>query len=115
MGDRDGDGVERRTQDDGRCVIGTAFELLDHVGALEERDCRVAAKFDQNRRAILTKLRRVAEACQSLPPVNPSTATVTSVNTSTRKEKAYTTSCAPPQTGPPQAHNWCSKITGSHR
>ena len=35
MGDRDGDGVERRTQDDGRCVIGTAFELLDHVGALQ--------------------------------------------------------------------------------
>ena len=35
MGDGDGDGVERRSQDDGRCVIGTAFELLDHVGALQ--------------------------------------------------------------------------------
>src|SRR3981189_2663194 len=35
MGDGDGDGVERCSQDDGRCVIGTAFELLDHVGALE--------------------------------------------------------------------------------
>ena len=35
MGNRDGDGVERRTQDDGRGVIGTAFELLDHVGALQ--------------------------------------------------------------------------------
>jgi DNA-binding IclR family transcriptional regulator len=35
MGDRDGDAVDRRTQNDGRCVIGTAFELLDHVGVLE--------------------------------------------------------------------------------
>ena len=35
MGDGDGDGVERRSRDDGRCVIGTAFELLDHVGVLE--------------------------------------------------------------------------------
>jgi hypothetical protein len=35
IGNRDGDAVVRRTQNDGRCVIGTAFELLDHVGALE--------------------------------------------------------------------------------
>jgi hypothetical protein len=27
--------VDRRTQNDGRCVIGTAFELLDYVGELE--------------------------------------------------------------------------------
>jgi DNA-binding Lrp family transcriptional regulator len=35
IGNRDGDAVDRRTQNDGRCVIGAAFELLDHVGALE--------------------------------------------------------------------------------
>jgi DNA-binding IclR family transcriptional regulator len=35
IGNRDGDAVDRRTQNDGRCVIGSAFELLDHVGALE--------------------------------------------------------------------------------
>jgi DNA-binding IclR family transcriptional regulator len=35
VGNRDGDAVGRRTHNDGRCVIGTAFELLDHVGALE--------------------------------------------------------------------------------
>jgi hypothetical protein len=32
---RDGDAVDRRPQNDGRGVIGTAFELLDQVGALE--------------------------------------------------------------------------------
>src|SRR5258708_2107645 len=37
MGDGDGDGVERRSQEDGRCGIGPAFELLDHVGALQPR------------------------------------------------------------------------------
>jgi IclR helix-turn-helix domain len=35
VGDGDGDAVDRGSQDDGRCVIGTAFELLDHVGALQ--------------------------------------------------------------------------------
>jgi DNA-binding IclR family transcriptional regulator len=35
IGNRDGDAGDRRTQNDGRCVIGTAFELLDYVGALE--------------------------------------------------------------------------------
>jgi hypothetical protein len=35
VGNRDGDAVDRRTHDDGRCVIGSAFELLEHVGALE--------------------------------------------------------------------------------
>ena len=34
IGNRDGDVVDRRTHNDGRCVIGAAFELLDHVGAL---------------------------------------------------------------------------------
>jgi len=32
---RDGDAVHPRTRNDGRSVIGSAFELLDHVGALE--------------------------------------------------------------------------------
>ena len=27
--------MDRSTQSDGRSVIGTAFELLEHVGALE--------------------------------------------------------------------------------
>jgi DNA-binding IclR family transcriptional regulator len=35
IGDRDGDARARPTQNDGRSVIGTAFDLLDHVGALE--------------------------------------------------------------------------------
>jgi hypothetical protein len=35
IGNRDGDAVDRRTQNDGRSVIGTAFELLDYMGALE--------------------------------------------------------------------------------
>jgi hypothetical protein len=35
IGDREADAVGRRTRNDGRSVIGTAFELLDHVGALE--------------------------------------------------------------------------------
>ena len=32
---RDADAVDRRTPNDGRGVIGSAFELLDQVGALE--------------------------------------------------------------------------------
>lgn len=35
MGDRDGHAVDRRRHNDGRSVIGSAFEILDHVGALE--------------------------------------------------------------------------------
>jgi DNA-binding IclR family transcriptional regulator len=35
IGDREADAVGRRTRNGGRSVIGTAFELLDHVGALE--------------------------------------------------------------------------------
>jgi DNA-binding Lrp family transcriptional regulator len=35
MPDLDVDGVEARIQNDGRSIIGTAFDLLDHVGALE--------------------------------------------------------------------------------
>jgi hypothetical protein len=35
IGNRDEDAVDRRTQNGGRSVIGTAFELLDYVGELE--------------------------------------------------------------------------------
>jgi DNA-binding IclR family transcriptional regulator len=35
IGDREADAVGRRTRNGGRSVIGTTFELLDHVGALE--------------------------------------------------------------------------------
>jgi IclR helix-turn-helix domain len=35
IGNRDPGAVDRRTQNDGRCVIGAAFELSDRVGALE--------------------------------------------------------------------------------
>ena len=35
IGDRDGAAPARPTQNDTRSVIGTAFDLLDHVGALE--------------------------------------------------------------------------------